>query len=316
MSERILKWKQLKKQGIATFDSSQEGAATETRGSYNQWFNGYDDTVKEGAIQAIQLAMDSIEQTVSSITGVFRERLNMIEQRDAVTNIKQGVANSFIITKQWYHQMDLVMTEILIDCMNLAKRVWKKGLTGTLILGDKYQRVFTALPEHFTVTDHDIRILTSSEINRDLEQIKAIIPEFVKSGGLPPDIIMEAMTSKSIPDLKQKIRRAMQIQKQENNQIQQLTQQVDQLQKQLKEASSQLDKSTKQVEKLNNDKLELEKQEQKMKYQLEWYKAKTDREYRESTSEERKRRTDIEQAQLYDGNSYNDKVKQIGLESA
>jgi len=29
--------------------------------------------------------------------------------------------------------------------------------------------VFTALPEYFTLTDHDVRILTSSEIARDLE---------------------------------------------------------------------------------------------------------------------------------------------------
>jgi hypothetical protein len=36
---------------------------------------------------------------MSSITGVFRERLNGIEARDAVTNIKIGQNNSFIITK-------------------------------------------------------------------------------------------------------------------------------------------------------------------------------------------------------------------------
>jgi len=56
----------------------------------NTIFNGYDDTVKAQAIQAIQLAIDAVEQTCSSITGVFRERLNGIEARDAVTNIKVG----------------------------------------------------------------------------------------------------------------------------------------------------------------------------------------------------------------------------------
>jgi len=78
------------------------------------------------------------------------------------------------------------------------------------VLGDKYQKVFTALPEYFTLTDFDIRIITSADIVKDLEQIRAIIPEFVKSGGLPPDIIVEALTSKSIPDLKYKIKKAMQ----------------------------------------------------------------------------------------------------------
>lgn len=200
---------------------------------------------------------------------------------------------------------------MLLDCLNLAKVVFKNGLKGTLILGDKYQRVFTALPEYFTLTDHDIRILTSSEIARDLEQIKSVIPEFVKSGGLPPDIIIEAITCKSIPDLKYKIRKAMRVQKDENNQIMQLTQQVEQLQKQLQDASQELNKSKQQIESLNQSKLALEQQEIKMKYQIEWYKANTDREYKEATAEEQKRRTDVELQQMYDGNPYNDKVRSL-----
>ena len=309
LPERIIKWQALKKQGIGLLDSSQEGRLQTGQAPLNTIFNGFDNTVKTQAVQAIQLAIDSIEQTASSITGVFRERLNGIEQRDAVTNVKIGQNNSFIITKQYYHQMDLAVNEILLDCLNEAKIVFKNGLKGTIILGDKYQRVFTALPEYFTLTDHDIRILTSTDIVKDLEQVKAIIPEFVKSGGLPPDIIIEAITSKSIPDLKYKIKKALQVQKDENNQIQQLTQQVEQLQKQLQDSSKQLSQYQKKIESLNQSKLQLEQQEMNMKYQVEWYKAHTDRDYKEATAEEQKRRTYVEIQQLYDGNPYNDKIR-------
>ena len=48
------------------------------------------------------------------------------------------------------------------------------------------------------------------------------------------------------------------------------------------------------------------------KYKLEWYKARTDRDYKEATAEEYKRRTSVEIAQIYDGNPYNDKVRQLG----
>lgn len=208
--------------------------------------------------------------------------------------------------------MDLIVNEMLLDCLNLAKVVFKNGLTGTLILGDKYQKVFTALPEYFTLSDHDIRIVTSTDIVKDLEQIKQILPEFVKSGGLPADIIIEAITSKSIPDLKYKIKKAMQIQKDENNQIQQLTQQVEQLQQQLQQASQQLQQAQSQVQKLNNAKMQLEQKELEMKYKLEWYKADTDRNYKEATAEEQKKRTQVEVAQLADGNPYNDKIRQLG----
>lgn len=62
----------------------------------NTIFNGFDDTIKVQSIQAIQLAIDSIEQTVSSITGVFKERLNGISQKDAVTNVQTSVNNSLL----------------------------------------------------------------------------------------------------------------------------------------------------------------------------------------------------------------------------
>ena len=257
------------------------------------------------------MAIDAVEQTTSSITGVFRERLNGIEQRDAVTNVKIGQNNSFIITKQYYHQMDLVVNEMLLDCLNLAKVVFKNGLTGTIILGDKYQKVFTALPEYFTMTDHDIRIITSTDIVKDLEQIKNLIPEFVKSGGLPPDIIIEAITSKSIPDLKYKIKRAIRIQKDENNQMQQLSQQNQQLQQQAQQMQKQLQEAQKKIEQLNQTKLQLEQKQLEQNYKIEMYKANTERTFREATIEQQKRRTNVEISQLTDGNPYNDKIKQF-----
>lgn len=311
MPERLARWISYKKQGYALLDSSQEGRLASGTSPLNTIFNGYDDTVKAQAIQAIQLAIESVEHTTSSITGVFRERLNGIEARDAVTNIKIGQNNSFIITKQYYHQMDLVVNEMLLDCLNQAKIVFKKGLTGVLILGDKYQKIFTALPEHFTISDHDVRIITSSDVIKDIETVKSIIPEFVKSGGLPPDIIIEAVTSKSLPDLKYKIRDAMKRQKEEMNQIQQLAQKSEELEQQLKETTNQLKQATQKIESLNEAKLQLEQQKMQMEYKIEQFKAQTDRTYKEASAEQDRRRTDIEIQQLYDGNPYNDPIKNI-----
>ena len=311
MPERLAKWIALKKQGIGLLNSSEEGRISSGAAPLNTIFNGYDDTVKAQAIQAIQLAIDSIEQTTSSITGVFRERLNGIEAKDAVTNVKIGQNNSFIITKQYYHQMDLVVNEMLLDCLNLAKVVWKKGLTGVLVLGDKYQKIFTALPEYFTLTDHDIRIITSSEVIKDIETVKSIIPEFVKSGGLPPDIILEALTSKSLPDLKHKVKMAMKQQKEEANQLQQAAQKVQELEEQLKQVSGELQKAQQKIESLNEAKIQLEQQKLQMENKVDWFKAQTERDYREATAEQDKIRTEIERMQLYDNNPYNDKVRQI-----
>ena len=113
--------------------------------------------------------------------------------------------------------MDLIVNEMLVDCLNVAKIVYKNGLTGILILGDKRQKIFTALPEHFTLTDFDIHANTTTDTLKDIEYIKQIIPEFIKSGALDPSIIFEAATSKNLTELKLKINKTFAKIKEENN---------------------------------------------------------------------------------------------------
>ena len=109
-------WKAYKKQGTALIDSSQEGLPP-----MNTTFGGYDDTIPYQTMQALDVALESIENTCSTITGVFREKLGRIEQRDAVTNVQVGIRQSTYITKQYYYMMDLLTREMLIDILDVGK---------------------------------------------------------------------------------------------------------------------------------------------------------------------------------------------------
>lgn len=303
--ERLQKWLGYKKGGVALIDTSQEGRAFNN----NTSFAGFDDTIKAPTIQAIELAIERTENTCSSITGVFRERLNGIEQHDAVSNVKVGIKNSFTVTKQYYQQMDLLTNELLIDCLNTAKIVYKKGITGALILGDKGVKVFTALPEYFTVTDFDIHIASSTNVIQDMELIKQLIPEFIKAGNVDPSIIVEAITSRSLTELKTNVSESLKEQREENNITAQLQQQVEQLTQELQQAQNQLQQAQSKIESLNEAKLQLEKAKLESESGVNWYKAKADKKYKEGTIENDSKRVELEVAQMYDGNMHNNKVK-------
>ena len=307
--ERIKKWMAYRKAGSLMIDSTQEGRNESGAGQFNTMFSGYDDTLPAQAIQAIQLAIDSVETTTSSITGVFRERLNGIQQRDAVHNIQQGVNNSFIITKPIYQQMDLVTCEIITDSLNQAKRTWKNGLTGILILGDQQQKIFTALPEDFTFTDYDIHVISSTQIMQDMQQIQALVPEFIKSGQLPPDILFEVMTSKSLSEMKYKVKRALKIQKEENNQIQQLQQKLEETTQQAQQLQQELQNAQKQIKQLDEQRMKLETDKMNLEYKVDWFKAQTEKAYRERQLDIEEKKVDIEIMQLRDGNPYNDQIR-------
>ena len=307
--ERVKKWMAYRKAGTMMIDSTQEGRNEAGAGQFNTMFSGYDDTLSAQAIQAIQLAIDSVEATTSSITGVFRERLNGIQQRDAVTNIQQGVNNSFIITKPIFQQMDLVTCEIISDCLNQAKRTWKKGLTGVLVLGDHQQKVFTALPEDFTFTDYDIHVISSTQIMQDMQQIQALVPEFIKSGQLPADILFEVMTAKSLSEMKYKVKHALQVQKEENNQIMQLQQKLEETTQQAQQMQKELEQAQQKIKQLDEQRLKLETDKMNLEYKVDWFKAQTDKAYRERQLDIEEKKVDIEIAQLRDGNPYNDQIR-------
>lgn len=309
LPERLQKYIAYKKAGMALIDTSQDGGSLGSQTPMNTIYNGFDDTVKAQAIQAIQMAIDSIEQTASSITGVFRERLNGIQQRDAVTNVQTSVNNSFTITKQYYQQMDVLTEEMMLDILNVAKVVYKKGLTGTIILGDKLQKVFTALPEHFTLTDYDVHLTTSTDIIKDSEQLRALVPEFVKAQLLDPEVTVDIMTTRDLTGIKQRLRAALQKQKKENSQIQQLTQQNEQLQQQLQQANQELQKLQNKMQQYDERKLQLEQDKINKDYEVKKYAATATDQYQTEKNRIEDERTRLEIMQLNDGNPYNDTIR-------
>lgn len=305
LTERIQKWIAYKKSGTAIIDTSQEGRAFNN----NTSFAGFDDAVRIQTIQAFDLVLLRIEEQTSSITGVFRERLNGIQQRDAVSNVEAGARNSYIITKPFYQQMDTLTIDILGDCLNMAKIVWKNGLTGTIILGDKMQRIFTALPEHFTHTDYDIHIVPSTQILKDLQQLQGIVVELIKGGMIEPDMAVEAMTARSLTELKDKITKAWAKKKKEADQIGQLQQKLQETMQQLDQVSQQNQQLQTKLESLNEAKLQLEKEKLKTDADIRWFTAQTDREYKTKQAEVDSKKIEVELAQMYDGNPYNDQVR-------
>lgn len=309
LPERLQKWIAYKKQGVGLFDSSQEGIQI-----VNTTFNGFDDTIKAQMMQAFDLVLQSIEQQASSITGVFAEKLGGIQQRDAVSNVKVGIRQSTLLTKQYFSAMDLLYKEVNYDLLNLAKIVYKKGICGTLINGTKLNQIFTALPEYYTMTDFDIHIQDSTETFQAKEGLRNSSVELIKSGQADPAMIVNIMTARNVTELKGYIDDAVRTKKQENDIIGQLQQQLQQLQQQTQEYSKQInqlqtenERLQKEVDKNSSEKVEIEKR----RVAIEEQEMRNNKNYNDRIAKTKERQVDIELLQVSDGNPYNDKVKDV-----
>lgn len=309
MPERIMKWQAYKKNGLALYDSSQEGAQI-----LNTTFNGFDDTVKAQSIQAIQIAIESVEAQASATTGVFAEKLGGIQERDAVSNVKVGIHQSSLLTKQYFHAMDLMYKEVNYDLLNLAKVVYKNGITGSIILGDRLVKTFTALPEHYTLTDFDIHIQDSSEAYKMREDIKAINIELIKAGMVDVQDTLSIITAKNMTQLKKYVEQSIKNKKAENDMIGQLQQQVDQMtnekkqyEQQMQQLNSEIQRLQSQVENNNREKLQIEKQKVAIDEQV----AKDKKDYNDKLIEVKEKQLNAEILQIRDGNPYNDQIRDV-----
>lgn len=308
-TERLQKWIAYKKQGVAFLDSSQEGAQIT-----NTMFNGYDDTIKAQSIQAIQMAIQAIELQASSITGVLPERLAQYEQRDAVSNVQLGVKMSGLLTKQYFEVMDIIYKEANYDMLNLAKLVFPNGIQGDIILGNKYSKIFKALPQYYTLTDFDIHIEDSSKSFKDMETIKALNIEMVKAGMSDPQMAVSIATANNMTELRRYIDKATELKKAENNTLNQLQQQVQQfeqatqqLQKENQQLQNQLQQAQSELQQLNQTKVLLEQQ----KLAIEKEKVQNQKDYNDKIIETKQQQVQAQVAQVFDDNPYNDKIKTV-----
>lgn len=304
--ERILKYKAYKKAGSALIDTSMDGNAA---GAINTIFSGYDDTVSGEAITAIQAAIVQTEEICSSITGVFRERLGAIEQRDAVTNVEVGLKQSAVITKQYYRLMDSVTTELLIDALNMAKIAYKEGMTGTVILGNKLQKTFTADPKHFTFTDHDIHIADSGDIIRDMQKIEALTIELIKAGNVDVDLILEGVTCESLTEMKDNVLDAFKKRKEENNIVMKLQEQLSAAQEQLASIQREAQKVVSENELLKKKNIDFEVMKLDKEYEIKKDSNDIKRNEIERKMSIDEKRTQLEGLQMFDNNPNNNEIR-------
>lgn len=309
LPERVMKWLAYKKNGVALFDSSQDGAQL-----INTTFNGFDDTIKAQSIQAIQIAIDSIEMQAASISGVTPQKLGQIQEREAASNVKVGIHQSSLVVKPYFHAMDLMQREVCYDLLNLAKYVFKDGFTGTITLGEKLVKVFTALPEHYTMTDYDLHIEDSSEIYAKLQAAQQLNIEFVSNGLVDAEMSLDILDAKNLTQMKRRMRSAILSKKAENNMVQQLQQQVQQYEsdaknynKTISDLQNEIKRLQSQVEANNQAKIQLDAK----RVEIEEKEARDKKDYNDKLIEVKEKQLDAEMMQMWDGNPYNNQIRDI-----
>jgi hypothetical protein len=275
--ERLLKFVAFRKQGLELYDPTEEGAGL------FQHYGDFRGSLNGNIIQQLNVVLESIQAQADIVTGINRYMYAAAEQRDAVTNVKTGIKQTSLITKDLFELVFDSRKFVLIDLLNQAKITYKEGKKGAYIVGHR-NILFNASPENFRFTDFNIQLVNSSKENLKLEKLNALAPQLAGKGSIEDEVLMKLMMTDSITEANLLLSESIKKKKEENNQLQQMAQQLEQLSEQAKQLQTELEKTQKEKEKL-------EKSDREYKMQ--------DLEIRKKESEERikisERRLDLDE---------------------
>jgi len=249
---RLLKWVTLRKQGLELVDPTEDGAAL------FQHYGDFDASVNSNSIVAINAVLESLTVQADIVSGVSRQMLGQIEQRDAVENVKVGINQVSVLSLEMFRDVDRCLNRGMQETLDNYKYAYRdqpiEGVKkeGTALIP------FTIAPSKYSLTTHKISVVSSGIENTRLNKIQQLAAELVKAGAADPDVIIEVINKRSVIEIENLLKKAVADKKEETQNLQQMQQQLEELDKENKQLQAEIDRLNNNSAKMEKEKLALE----------------------------------------------------------
>lgn len=206
------------------------------------------------------MLLDKIEDRVSQLSGVSRQRRGQITQEDGLGTSERAVTQSSHITEYWFKNHGDVKREVLEALLDVSKLL-AVGSKSIQYVTDDMSKVFFELDaEDFANADYGLFVSNSTKDERLLESLRQLSQVALQYDKATLSDIVSIMESNSIVEIKRKLESAeeaaFQRQMEQAKAGDQAQQQAMQAQLQDKEKDRQLKKY--EIDENNKTKIEVE----------------------------------------------------------
>lgn len=222
--------------------------------TFNQ-FTALDLTMANTIDQYINL-MYKIEEMVSEISGVSKQREGAVASNELVGNVERSIIQSAHITEPWFWVHNQVKKEVLTMLLDTAKAAWKDNKSYLHYILDDTTRAFLTLSDDFFYEDMDIFVDDSTKNQQQIEALRNLMQPAMQNGASLLDIA-EIITMDNVTMIKNRLeeieqKRMQQQQAMEEAQAQR-EQQAIQMQNEIKEEELMLKEAEMDLEKYKID---------------------------------------------------------------
>lgn len=235
-TQRVMRWLGMLKQGVGIVDRSQTSAKT---GQFNNM--GDVDLSLTNSINTITELMRYVEELGSRITGVNRQMLGQIMERDGKATSEMAIASSSVVTRPLFFLHREVCKQAMTDLLNASRYCFKKGFTGSYTLGMYGQKIFTLDGDKFAMADYNVHLIDWEDEKQLIQEVKGLAIEFVKQQMIDAEDALDMHTIKSVARLTSVVKNSVRRKKEEN---------VQEMQGQLEQANAEIQKLGQVIERL------------------------------------------------------------------
>lgn len=221
---------------------------------FNQ-FTSLDLTMASTIDQYINL-MNKIEDMVSEISGVSKQREGSIASNELVGNVERSVVQSAHITEPWFWVHNQVKREALTMLLDTSKVAWKGNKRCLHYILDDATRAFISLSDDFFYEDMDIFVDDTTKNQQQVEALKQLMQPAMQNGASLLDIA-EIITMDNISMIKGRLEEIEQKRMEQQQQMEQAQaereQQMAQMQNEIKEEEMMLKEAEMDLKKYEID---------------------------------------------------------------
>ena len=165
--DRLTKWMTMRKQGVELIDVTEEGSAL------FQHYGDFDSSVKADAINAVNAILESLTLQADIISGVPRQMLGVIEQRDAVENVKVGINQVSVLSLEMFRDIDRCLNSGVQETLDNFKWAYRNKPKEGIYHNGFTMIPFIVSPTKFSLTDYRVTVVSSGIENAKLLKIQA-----------------------------------------------------------------------------------------------------------------------------------------------
>jgi len=248
--------------GWAPEDAFNEGMQGAAKGKLSGTMNNNSpviDLEMGNYIQSHIMFLDFIEGRVDGLTGITKQRMGAIDNRETVGGVERSVMQSSHITEKWFGLHDFTKVRALRALLEAAKIAYKnKTFSREFVMDDGTKSLLEFEYDTFINSSYSVDITNASDDYQALQALRQLGQQYLQASGSFA-LLAELYRSKDMITIQRKIadhEEAMQQQKQQEQQMLQQTEQqkiaamqeVEQMKIDIQREEAQLNRELKQYE--------------------------------------------------------------------